>query len=387
MSTSPNADEYLSDPRFHRTFNFTLPASPSHNLASPLPFQVSYADFGHSSPDNVLLIFGPLCASRLLHVAKLRLVTSHHIRIIHPDRPGFGKTTPLNPTQRLPLWREALVALLRHLGITHVAMVAHSGGTVFAVDFALHFPEFLANPSLSASPSSLPSSSQPSSPPLPAGQESEKSQSQRDKKKGVLVIAAPWILPSHSGVALLGMAKALPVGVLKWTDWTAKTVNNRIGPMAGKILGSFGGLGATETKEEGEDEKFEKGIWHAVMKNVYAEGAEGMSDEAVLLLQKHGDWSDWGDYDVAIPRLVEVLREKGIELRVDVYFAAKDTLIGAPKGKGPEWFTQCWEKSAGSDGVLEFYRHEVEGVDHDSIWSCGSRVVTEVFERLSVGAS
>lgn len=209
-----------------------------------------------------------------------------------------------------------------------------------------------------------------------------------------LAIAGPWILPVHTGMQVLSLAQRLPVALLNQTDKTARLINNHLGPAIGAVGGFSLGMVATlrgETaepadpaREESDDRKFEMNMWNAIITRVYAEGVQGLSDDTVLVMQRHGPggWGDWGDYDKLVPRLVEALQARGMGLRVDVYYAVKDNLIGGPQGKGAEWFIQCW-RDGDPDGVVQFHSRAVDGVDHDSIWSCGSSVVKEVFERIS----
>ena len=101
--------EYLDDPRFNRTF--TLPPNPL--TARTVPFTVTYADFGFRHPsgpshDRVLLNFGPLMASRLLHIAKHHVAAARGVRVIDLDRPGFGGTDPIPTVQRMAIWRGRL---------------------------------------------------------------------------------------------------------------------------------------------------------------------------------------------------------------------------------------------------------------------------------------
>ena len=46
-----------------------------------------------------------MVASRLIHVAKDDLAKKHHIRIINPDRPGFGGTDAAGAENVLVVWR------------------------------------------------------------------------------------------------------------------------------------------------------------------------------------------------------------------------------------------------------------------------------------------
>ena len=99
-------DGFLEDPRFSRVFEF--PADPARGRNTP--FRVKYADYGyrneeHPEQERVILFFTPLMGSRLVHVAKDELAKKRKIRIINPDRPGFGGTDSADAEHRLELWR------------------------------------------------------------------------------------------------------------------------------------------------------------------------------------------------------------------------------------------------------------------------------------------
>ncbi|KXX82332.1 hypothetical protein MMYC01_201299 [Madurella mycetomatis] len=363
--------DYVLDPRFSRTFE--LPADPASNGRTG-PFKVKYADYGyrndaHPEQENALLFFGPLMASRLFHIAKDELAKRRKIRIINLDRPGIGGTDPADAKDRMSLWLDVIPALLAHLGISHVSVACHSGGTIWALDFILHQPQLL----------------HPSRP--------------------YLAIGGPWILPTHTNSTSLSILQHLPVSVLANTDKFARLVNNHIGPTLGASFGftldilvklvpaSFmkesnvvnddndanGGANA-----EPEGASFEEEIWASIIDRVYADGVQGISVEAVLLMQRIDGvdgWGDWGDYDKFVPRLAEALRAAGMRLRVDVFYAEKDHMIGDGGSKGPLWFDQCWNETS-RGGVIDYQSRTVKGADHDRIWNLRWGTMQEVFERI-----
>lgn len=60
------------------------------------------------------------------------------LRIISPDRPGFGLSEPLDGRQ-LSDWLDDMAAILKHLGIDAFSLFGISGGAPFAVATAAHF--------------------------------------------------------------------------------------------------------------------------------------------------------------------------------------------------------------------------------------------------------
>ncbi|KAK3307246.1 uncharacterized protein B0T15DRAFT_553729 [Chaetomium strumarium] len=428
----PSAEDFLNDARFHRTF--TLPADPSHGR--PRPFTIKYADYGYHNnnhntahpeeeeeeqekAERVLLFFSPLMGSRLLHICKDALARRHRIRIINPDRPGIGGTDAAPAGDRLALWRDALPALLAHLHIRHLhAVAAHSGGTVYALDFVLHHPEFLLLPP-------------------PSGPGPGIGPSQQRLATTVLALGAPWILPAHSGSLPLSLAQnLLPAAAVRQADKLAAFVNNHLGPAVGSSIGFAARLMPNrrqqqpqQCQEQGQDGanldderalggrrpeqrgvvvddgvRFEeKIVWPALMRRVYDEGVAGLGEDAVLFLQKAqgaragtgagdgtgagppGGWGDWGDYDTLVVRLREVIRREGRRLRVRVYYAEKDVVVrdGGTESDGARWFDKCWTEGAGSGDaerdVIDYRSRTVDGADHDHVWDLRWGVVQEVF--------
>ncbi|ETI29176.1 hypothetical protein G647_01629 [Cladophialophora carrionii CBS 160.54] len=347
---------YINDPRLNRTFQ--LPADPSRGRTTP--FQVSYADFGYHREDGhddhgeeqVLLFFGPLMSSRLHNAAKDGLAKRYKVRIVNAERPGIGKTDSVPAERLLEVWREAIAALLNHLGIKHVSIGCHSGGTVFGLDFAVHYPQFL----------------HPARP--------------------YIAIAGPWVHSSHSGVLIWSLASSLPRSVVAQTDKMATLVNSTLGPALGvsaAVSGSVPQLWpkAKPTGCEGPDIDLEEGIRDRVGKRVFAGSVRGLGQETQVLLrngvEKDG-WSDWGDYDVLAPRLAEAVRGVGgATLKVDVFFAEKDNMIGNAGDKGNRWFEACWRDV---DGV-EFTSETVKGADHDRVWDLRFGVMERVFKTMT----
>lgn len=175
-------------------------------------------------------------------------------------------------------------------------------------------------------------------------------------------------------------------------------MNNHIGPMIGTSIGFCLDLVAkltpasleAKTNDEAmedtrrEGTKFEYELWPHVIERAYAEGIEGISSDALLFLQKADGmtgWSDWGDYDKLVPRLAEALRAAGKRLRVDVFYAETDSVIGDAGSKGPLWFDQCWDARHRGD-VIDYESRTVKDTDHDRIWDFKWGAVQEVFERV-----
>jgi pimeloyl-ACP methyl ester carboxylesterase len=383
----PSAAEIINDPRF--TQSFELPADPANGRTRS--FRLQYADFGyrnvdHPEEETVLLFFAGLLSTRLLHAGKDELAKRHSIRVIAPDRPGIGGSDRLAKADAIRVWRgelafekmgkrmtseltprltEAIVALLRDLGIHHVAVACHSGGTVWGLDFLLHHPHLL-HPEL-----------------------------------GRLAIGGPWILPSHSGSALFSIVRVLPSSLIGQTDKLARLINNYVGPAVGASIASGVSLAARVSPSTSPsfsapghcqdptclEGRHEQSVISKVVDRAYAEGIRGVGADAVLLMQKGGGWSDWGDFDRLVPRLIESLRASQRRLRVDVLYAEKDLMIGdGSQSKGAKWFDQLWRRDEHSD-VVDYRTRTVMKADHDGVWNMQFGAAQSVFGDISKTAA
>ncbi|KAK1574672.1 uncharacterized protein LY79DRAFT_565421 [Colletotrichum navitas] len=366
---------FLDDPRFHQTF--TLPAGPDR----PHPFQVTYCDYGYRDPESperehVLLICGPLMGSRFLHVAKDALAKQHHVRVINLDRPGFGGTTPVPAADRVRIWLEIVPALLHHLGVRHVSIAAHSCGTIYALNIVLHQRRLLS----------------------PA--------------RPYVALVVPWVHPSHSGVAIMRAAAALPDAVLGRFHTLTGFFQRNVAPVTefsgvgfravSEMLPSMWGANpapaaspaqVAATAASGVDARmatFEQAIWKRIIDKVFVESVQGPSEEAVLLLKRAehpGYWGSWEDHDQLVTLLAEGEAElgaggpaaDGARLKVDVYFAEEDHMIGT--GKGPKWFEDCWRAERRGDRI-DFSSCVVPGAEHDNIVDLGFDVFERIFRQV-----
>jgi pimeloyl-ACP methyl ester carboxylesterase len=373
MSAGP---DYVDDPRFSKSFE--LPADPISGRSRP--FRVQFSDYGYRNEadigqENVFLFFGSLLGSRLVHITKDALAKKHKIRVINPDRPGFGGTDPTAANDTMKIWRggsntvdnivisrvyifkiEIIPALLRHLRIQYVSIGCHSGGTVFALDLMLHHPEIL------------------------------------HPQRPYLAIGAPWILPKHTGSAGLSIIGALPTNVINQTDKLARLINNHVGPVIGVSFGLAYNLiakfiplqqdGRESESAESEGADFEERIRPHIIERIYAEGVNGISREAVLFMQKGTtSWGDWGDYDTGVLRFAKNSSSLTKKIKVDVFYAENDSLIGANSGKGPRWFNRCWDATFCGD-VFEYQSINVKGADHNGIWDLKWGTMEKVFSRI-----
>lgn len=285
--------------------------------------------------------------------SSLAQLNSTQPNLLPPPISAETKPSPLSNTHYSLLPLEAIPALLTHLHIPHVTLASHSAGTLFVLDFALHHPYLLS----------------PSQP--------------------YIALAGPWVHPSHSGMRVWSLASALPRSLVAQTDKLARLANTTLSP----VMGVSGALASSVVQlwsqpseaagREGADVAFEEGMRERGAEFVFKGSTKGIGQEVQVLLrngvEKEG-WADWGDFDALAPRLAEAVRSAGgARLRVDVYFAQKDHMIGDAGSKGPKWFEACWKDV---DGV-DFRSETVMGSDHDGVWDLRWDVMERVFKTMT----
>ncbi|KAF6817203.1 hypothetical protein CPLU01_13650 [Colletotrichum plurivorum] len=351
-------EQYLADERFSRVFTYPGDSTDEHSK----PICISYADYGHngtesSQVEKVFLYFGPLLGSRMLFILKDSLAKEYGVRIIHADRPGFGETPDVVADERLAFWRKATFALLQHLQIRHVHLGAQSAGTIYALDFILHYPEMLY------------------------------------PENAYLAIGAPWVHPSHSRIWHMSITHALPNSLLGQVDKLVSLFSVVSAPVSDTSFGLTSAFGRwfgaqpsgenAATTAPNPEAAFAEALGYKVADFIYARPIHGISQESILLLQKAegaSGWADWGDYDTLVPLLRRALAEKNRRLMVDCFFSQTDSMIGDPGTAGPEWFTSCWGQDGKDDDVIQFSSRVIDGADHDSIWGTEFGVARDVFD-------
>ncbi|KAM3511276.1 hypothetical protein MY11210_005077 [Beauveria gryllotalpidicola] len=368
MATEPS----FGDSRYSREYH--LPGGTIQGR--PEPLKVTYADFGYRNEENpeeenVFLFFPPLLGSRWMHIAKDNLAKKHRVRIINVERPGYGGTDEVELQDRLRVWKDVIPALLTHLNIRHVSVGCHSAGTVYALDFILHHPEFL------------------------------------HPERPYLAIAGPWILPAQSGVISMRIAQSLPAAVISRSESVARfmktAINPALGAGASAVSSLFGvvsrsiGVGAAAPQPDSQPEtdgEMEMRLRPTLLSRAYDENLQGLGADAVLMMHKVADadggdggvagWSDWGDYEAYVPRLAEALRASGRRLTVDAFHAETDSMVGDYGDEGSTWFDACWAADRCGDGAIVYSASCVDDADHDLVWSIKFGVPEKVFSKIGV---
>lgn len=103
---------------------------------------VGFAEYGDPAGSPVLAFHG-VPGSRLMFRPTAAPAERLGLRIIAPDRPGYGLSEP-QPGRVLSDWPEDVAALLKHLEIDRFSLIGISGGAPFAAATAAHFGDRVA---------------------------------------------------------------------------------------------------------------------------------------------------------------------------------------------------------------------------------------------------
>jgi pimeloyl-ACP methyl ester carboxylesterase len=117
----------------------TLTAEQDRTLRLSSGCVMTYGMLGDlSSPDLVIVLDGP--GSRGLARAAAAAAEQVGVRLVAPDRPGFGGSTP-QPGRRFGDVAIDLLELADDLGVTRFGVLAQSGGTPYALALASLAPD------------------------------------------------------------------------------------------------------------------------------------------------------------------------------------------------------------------------------------------------------
>ncbi|KAI0465999.1 alpha/beta hydrolase [Xylaria cf. heliscus] len=118
--------------------NSTAAERDSQTLKLPDGRVLGFAEYG-SPTGKPIFFFHGFPSSRLEADGILKLVHRQDLRIIAPERPGFGLST-FQPQHRITDWPADVRALATHLGLDRFAILGGSGGAPYALACARAFP-------------------------------------------------------------------------------------------------------------------------------------------------------------------------------------------------------------------------------------------------------
>lgn len=313
----------------------------------------------------------------------------------------MGRSTPVEPSQRLAVWLETVPALMRILGAHHVAVGAHSCGVIYALNTVYAMPWILS----------------PSHPRL--------------------YLLAPWVSPDHTGISYLSVASYMPSRAIGSFDGIVRFITSNIVPaiqFSSGLSTTMSALLAASREHTGGREEQDMRIPKPVrddlcrefrglsaaeamaqskvtMKALLSEDTSGANHECLLLLKKEvaGSWAACESYQDYPAKLEAKLKEcfpcqrvpsrqysdsnapltsqSQQRLAVKVFWAKTDMLIGK---KGAAYFDACFKKftpeelGSGADSTALLYDSEVvPGTDHDTVFlpQCGA--LPQMIEDIS----
>lgn len=104
---------------------------------------LGYAEYGKAT-DFPLLYFHGYPSSRLEGLGFGKWPETHGVRLIVPDRPGFGLSS-YQPNRQILDWPADVEALVSHLGLSRFAILGCSGGGPYAIACAYLLPAHMVS--------------------------------------------------------------------------------------------------------------------------------------------------------------------------------------------------------------------------------------------------
>jgi hypothetical protein len=280
-------------------------------------------------------------------------------------RPGFGGSTPVELSQRIPTFLEIIPLLLLHLGIKSISIASQSAGTIYGLNLLAHRPDLLS----------------PSNPRV--------------------TFFSPWVHQTHSSVAFLKLASMLPNGLLNhWNKLTGFIINNAQPAFAvsgGAVTAASSAFRSKTASQEREEElareclqgygiplALKEEVDKLIFKYGFQESTTGANDEARLCLKSVAGigWDTCEDYEQYVSVLSGVwgkrLEEGRPKLRISIVLPEEDIMVGE---KGMAYFENCWAKERYGKGI-EVEITKLEGADHDSTASPPAGAVGRMFAEV-----
>lgn len=299
-------------------------------------------------------------------------------------RPGFGRSTAVEPSLRLPVWLETVPVLMRTINARHISLCAHSCGVIYALNTIYSMPWIL--------------------PP--------------SNRK--LYLFSPWVTPDHSGITYLSVSSNLPSSLINNFDTVIRFVNKTVMPtvqFSGMIAGAVSAPFSTPGRSPSRFKKYEHddlcheycGVSAAeraaqnkvLMRCVFSESIHGANHEVLLLLRKEvaGSWGPLDSYDSYPDALEAKIQEHyrqsdGLnesanttshQFTLKTFWAEKDMLIGK---KGAEYFDKCFQHFAHnrqSNSCLSYESEVVPDTDHDTLFLPQNGVLSRVLQDILEG--
>ncbi|CAO3666824.1 unnamed protein product [Rhizopus stolonifer] len=137
----------LQESRLHQTFQYK---GSSHGKLKS--HRVGFAVYGPSEGYPVFVIGGCGC-NRLVGIMFEEMACKYGIKMIWPERPGYGLSEECHSYQVNALeWADVIIQLSDHIGIDQFSIIAQSVGTVFALATAHQYKDRVVAPVYLISP-------------------------------------------------------------------------------------------------------------------------------------------------------------------------------------------------------------------------------------------
>lgn len=121
-----NSDPSLSLSSFPRTAGLSL----THGTR-----RIGYAIYGSATPSSTLLFFHGTPGTRFFFTAShAQLAHDHNIRVLVPERPGFGLSDP-QPNRTIMDGADDAKRILDYLGVDKCSVIGYSAGGPYALAF------------------------------------------------------------------------------------------------------------------------------------------------------------------------------------------------------------------------------------------------------------
>ncbi|RAR03399.1 alanine racemase family protein (ISS) [Stemphylium lycopersici] len=323
VSSNMGALEFICDRKFHKSL--ILPADPEAGRNQQ--YRTTYADFGDVNSNAVVLFCGALFGQRLCYSPLDQLAKKHHVRIIHPDRPGVGGSEPVEPEKRIQTWLGWWTPLLFKASSLHSQKWYPNSWRIST---------YLMSTQL-----------------LPASMIGKFGSLGKFVNQTVVPLAglSGAFVHGISGPLLRPNATAAPVALP--ASPTSDT-ERPSGSSTGEIL-----------EIRLDDPQVVEELRKHIMKLLYAENVDGVSHDTQLFLRRSVQWNapgvDWNDFDDAVKLLARRISEEDGTSRVwaiDCFQAEQDQLTGE---KGKKWFNDIWVPSQS----YTFRSEDVKGTEHN----------------------
>jgi hypothetical protein len=250
---------------------------------------------------------------------------------------------PLCSEPILTLRLELITCLLTHLSIPHVALAAHCAGTIPLLNLLVRHRSLL------------------------------------DPVAPYMAVLAPWVHPSESGVMMLAMANWLPAQLTSQFHRVIRFGNTYISPMIGLSSGLSIGLSVAGPEGILPDQEYKSKVQSLITDYLFAEETSSGSQDSVICLRKK-IWGAFDSWEDLVPNLaaVETAREERNKLRVQVFHAANDALVG--KG-GMKYWDECWRIKSRGENIE--YESQIVDTDHDGLCAPENGAMGQIFDAVT----